>query len=220
VSRREEGPFSGTWPSGAATPLAPLQHDRQASSTQASCRTPRPRRCLLKGCERLFQPCCPQARYCSRTCQEKARRWREWRASRIWRQTEAGRQCRREQSRQYRQRVRARREAEQAAGLVDEAEQPADLVDEAEREAEQPADLAADLADEGAREGQRPAWAAEKCACARPGCYELFVPSPRSPRQRFCSPMCRNALRRVLQREARWGLRRKSTPRGRRWIPP
>ena len=59
------------------------------------------------------------------------------------------------------------------------------------------------------REGQRPAEASEKSPCARPGCYELFVPSRRCPHQRFCSCLCRQALRRVIQRETRWGRRRK-----------
>jgi hypothetical protein len=45
--------------------------------------------------------------------------------------------------------------------------------------------------------------------CDRPGCYVLFPPgSPYSPR-RFCCPLCRRALRRVLDREARWRRRRR-----------
>ena len=35
-------------------------------------------------------------------------------------------------------------------------------------------------------------------ACPRPGCYERFVPTSRSPLQSFCSAGCRQALRRVL----------------------
>jgi len=55
-------------------------------------------------------------------------------------------------------------------------------------------------------EGQRPATIPQDfsgCPCDRPGCYQLFVPSPRSPDQHFCSPACRQALRRVRQREVR-----------------
>jgi hypothetical protein len=169
------------------------EHDRRSSPGQGSSRAPRRRRCLLKGCEQFFQPRHPQSRYCSPACQQEARRWRRWRAGRTWRKTEGGRQCRRGQSCRYRRRVRQRREAEQAA---------------------------AKKSAEGEREGQRPADALEKLPCARPGCYELFAPSRRSPHQRFCSCLCRKALRRVLQREARWGRRRKRGPRGRRWIPP
>jgi hypothetical protein len=38
-------------------------------------------------------------------------------------------------------------------------------------------------------------------SCCRPGCYEVFQPTQRSPHQRFCSPGCRLALRRVRLRE-------------------
>jgi hypothetical protein len=59
--------------------------------------------------------------------------------------------------------------------------------------------------------GQRPAEILPKsCAlpCSRPGCYSLFLRSPRSPDQHFCSGSCRQALRRVRQREARLRRRR------------
>jgi len=69
-------------------------------------------------------------------------------------------------------------------------------------------------------EGQRPAVSGKKSSCARPGCYDLFVRSPRSPHQRFCSCLCRKALRRVLQREARWAKRRKHGPGDRKRAPP
>jgi hypothetical protein len=41
-------------------------------------------------------------------------------------------------------------------------------------------------------------------ACDRPGCYESFVWTRRSPLQRFCSNRCRRALERVRERERRW----------------
>ena len=173
--------------------MGPLHHDRRSSSGPGSCRGPRPRRCLLKGCERFFYPTYPQSRYCGPPCQEAADRWRHWRASQAWRKTERGRECRRQQNCRYRERVRQRQEAEQVA---------------AEPCAEAPC------------EGQRPAEAWKKTPCARPGCYELFIPSPRCPHQRFCSCLCRQALRRVIQRERRWGRRRKRGPPNRRRIPP
>jgi hypothetical protein len=40
--------------------------------------------------------------------------------------------------------------------------------------------------------------------CDRPGCYECFKRTRRSPLQRFCSHDCRRALERVLERERRW----------------
>ncbi len=41
-------------------------------------------------------------------------------------------------------------------------------------------------------------------SCDRPGCYERFLRSRRSPLQRFCSEGCRCALERVLKRERHW----------------
>jgi hypothetical protein len=40
--------------------------------------------------------------------------------------------------------------------------------------------------------------------CDRPGCYQGFLRQSRSPRQRFCSRLCRRALERVWERERRW----------------
>jgi len=73
-----------------------------------------------------------------------------------------------------------------------------------------------------APEGQRPDPPGEKipgCPCHRPGCYELFVPTRRSVEQRFCSSACRQALRRVRQREACCRQRRRQGIRPRRTRP-
>jgi hypothetical protein len=43
--------------------------------------------------------------------------------------------------------------------------------------------------------------------CHRPGCYEQFGVTSRSPLQKFCSSVCAIALRRVLIRERRWRRR-------------
>jgi hypothetical protein len=56
-------------------------------------------------------------------------------------------------------------------------------------------------------EGHQEADDSEKLPCSRPGCYELFSPSRRSPLKKFCCALCREALRRVLQRETRWQRR-------------
>ena len=53
-------------------------------------------------------------------------------------------------------------------------------------------------------EGHQEATDSEKIPCSRPGCYELFPPQRRSPLKKFCCALCREALRRVRQREARW----------------
>jgi hypothetical protein len=44
----------------------------------------------------------------------------------------------------------------------------------------------------------------KKSSCDRPGCYEGFDRSSRSPWQRFCSTLCRQALRLVRLRDRRW----------------
>jgi hypothetical protein len=43
--------------------------------------------------------------------------------------------------------------------------------------------------------------------CQRPGCYQAFTKTARSPLQKFCSAPCRQALRRVLIRERWWSRR-------------
>jgi hypothetical protein len=139
-----------------------------------------PRCCLLKGCERPFWPCRPQARYCSDACRQSARQWQSWQASQRYRASDHGREQRREQSRRYRQRLRER----QAAS--------ADV--ESPREGQRPAPANEKLA-------ARP--------CDRPGCYELFSLLHEHSCQRFCSMACRLALRRVLDREARYRARRR-----------
>jgi hypothetical protein len=139
-----------------------------------------PRLCLLKGCERLFWPRHWRAHYCSEACRQAARRWRRWRASQQYRATENGRVHRQDQQRRYRQRRR---------------ERPAASADE-----------------EPSREGQRISNPDEDLStrpCARAGCYELLTLPHEHSCQRFCSHACRLALRRVLDREARYQARRR-----------
>lgn len=145
------------------------------------------RMCLLRGCATRFQPAHPLDRYCSPSCREAARVWRRWRAARRYRATPQGQQQRREQSRRYRERQRLRRAAATAEPVV-----------------------TAVVPDQ--REGQRyPEGSADFSGipCQRPGCYALFAAQPHEPPQRFCCSACRRALRRVLDREARWRRRRR-----------
>jgi hypothetical protein len=89
------------------SPTSPQnQETRRTPRTQGKLRARRPRRriCLLKGCGRVFRPQQPMARYCSDACREEARRWREWRARRHYRQSPNGKQKRQAQSRRYRER--------------------------------------------------------------------------------------------------------------------
>lgn len=146
-------------------------------SGQASA-LPRHRRCLLKGCEAWFRSPHPLARYCSEACSRAARRWSQWRANCRYRQSEQGQERRRQQCQRRRERQRT--------SNTPPASEPVTS---------------------GGREGYHKADEHEKTPCRRPGCYECFAPSARSPLKKFCSSLCRYALRRVLEREARWRRR-------------
>ena len=163
------------------------------------------RRCLLKGCERWFLPRQPQTRYCSPACQDAARRWRCWMARQRYRATPNGQQHRRDQARRARQRQRSSRPDPDHPTPHGEPTPPA-VEAEPPLFTEPPADVPTPTV------GQRPAEIPQKIPgrpCHRPGCYVLFLPTPRSPDQKFCSAPCRQALRRVRQREARLRLRRR-----------
>jgi hypothetical protein len=82
---------------------------------QRRARGPRRRVCLLKGCGRVFRPQQPRARYCGEACQAEARRWRQWKARRRYRQSANGKQKRQAQSRRYRERRKDRPARETAA---------------------------------------------------------------------------------------------------------
>jgi hypothetical protein len=118
----------------------------------------RPRKCLLKGCERLFWPRHWRSHFCSKACQQEAQRWRRWKASQQYRATDHGKERRREQSRRRRQRQRAR----QAASA------DADAPCEGQR-----------LQPSGEDFSGEP--------CHRPGCYELFSLPHEHSCKRFCA---------------------------------
>ena len=166
------------------------------------------RRCLLKDCERWFLPPWPQARYCSPACREAAEHWRSWHAGQTYRASIHGKERRREQARRHRERERER----QRSALAEPATptlpiEPALPVIEAQTTSDSIPIISAGTQSVG----QRPAEILPKSCglpCSRPGCYVLFLPSPRSPDQHFCSGSCRQALRRVRQREARLKHRR------------
>jgi hypothetical protein len=165
------------------------------------------RRCLLKGCERWFSPRSPQACYCGRTCQKAAERWRRWLACQRYRATIHGKECRREQARRYRERLRERSSPAEPA-LPTPSVEPASPVIEAVTHSK----IDTPQLTPAAGEGQRPAEISENSCglpCHRPGCYVLFLPAAPSIEQKFCSGLCRQALRRVRQRKARLRLRRR-----------
>jgi hypothetical protein len=166
------------------------------------------RRCLLKGCERWFLPPWPQARYCSPTCQAAADRWRSWYACQRYRATPHGKERRREQARRHRERALKR------STLAEPAPQtlPIELALPVMKAQTTKSDSTPMNPVDCDGVGQRPAEILPKSRglpCSRPGCYVLFLPSLRSPDQHFCSGSCRQALRRVRQRESRLRRRRR-----------
>jgi hypothetical protein len=218
--RRKVAAGSATFPppdrSGAVPPVG------HAQSLLTSCPGQPPgsrrwhpgcRRCLLKGCERWFLPERPQARYCSPACQHAARHWRRWHASQRYRATTHGKQRRRDQARRYRSRWQPRATGAEPAPL------PPRGVPEPAGVAPEPPPTDPPITSPPAGEGQRPGGIPQRSwglPCDRPGCYVLFLPTPRSPQQHFCSGRCRRALRRVRQREARHRHRRRRGGRPRR----
>lgn len=174
------------------SPVDPLYFQRASACGQgqvpehSDCDRPHGhRRCLLKGCEQWFKPTCPQCRYCGPACRKAARRWSCWRASLEYRASESGKIRRRAQCQRYRERQRMCKAERVAAGRI---------------------------AAEAEREGQRchqSAENSENSPCDRPGCHDLFVVTPHEPPQWFCSPACREAMRRVEERERRLRQRRR-----------
>lgn len=128
-------------------------------------------------CGCCFRPNCARSCYCSDKCRGEARRWTLWKAQQRYRSTENGRAHRREQSRRRRQ-----------------------------RQEEQPQKVPQDPIEKGC-EGhhqRRRGKIGRNFSCDRPGCYECFNRSARCSWQRFCSALCRHALRLVRLREKRW----------------
>jgi hypothetical protein len=81
-------------------------------------RRARTRRCLLKGCDRVYRPDHPLQRYCSEACRQKARKWRRWKAQRKYRASALGRAKRKGQCQRRRQRRKALSVAAELAARV------------------------------------------------------------------------------------------------------
>ncbi len=97
-------------------PESPTGHSaNQERRPKRSPRRPRTRLCLLKGCEERFHPRQARQRYCSEGCREAARKWLRRKAQGRYRETAAGQQKRKGQSRRYRERVKSREPPEPEA---------------------------------------------------------------------------------------------------------
>jgi hypothetical protein len=139
-----------------------------------------PRICLRKDCNRKFQPRRRNQLYCQDPqCLREVRRWQSTRRQRELRATAEGRGKHARAERERRQ----RRREEDKASPIDKS---------------------------SPRGAQSCAWSRTKRIpenlCDRPGCYQPRRSSPRVP-ARYCSDACRQAMRRVQDRQRKWQRR-------------
>lgn len=151
-----------------------LQH-RLRSTTAA--RPLRPRICLRKGCGNRYHPTQWNQRYCQQPdCLRQVRRWQAAKRQRDHRRLPANRK-RHAEAEAQRRRDRAARQASQDPVAGEETVH------------------------------QVGAWSRSKTIpaefCDRPGCYEPLPGDSRAP-TRYCGADCRQAVRRVLDRERKW----------------
>lgn len=149
-------------------------------------RRPRPRLCLRKGCGRQYQPRRWNQRYCQDAeCLRLVRRWLAARRQAKRRQDDAAKTEHADKQRARRRRVPGSPQAPKIPELAAARGHAAKII--------------------------LPPLPTPPCA--RPGCYEPPVKSGRN-QARYCCPACRQALRRVLERERKWRVR--GTFQGRR----
>jgi hypothetical protein len=151
----------------------------------------RPRICLRKDCNRKFQPRRRNQLYCQDPqCQRKLRRWQAARRQRNRRATAEGRGKHAQAERERRQ----RRRAEDKASPLDKS---------------------------SPKGAQTCAWSRTtripENFCDRPGCYHPRRYSPRVP-ARYCSDACRQAMRRVQDRQRKWQRRNRFAGRYKRQL--
>jgi len=137
----------------------------------------RPRICLRKECGSRYHPTQWNQRYCQQPdCLRQVRRWQAAKRQRDHRRLPANRK-RHAEAEAQRRRDRAARQARQDPVAVEETVH------------------------------QDGAWSRSKTIpaefCDRPGCYEPLPGDSRAP-TRYCGADCRQAVRRVVDRERKW----------------
>lgn len=142
-----------------------------------------PRLCLRKGCGKRFQPNRWNQRYCQQPhCLQEVRRWHAAKRQRKRRLSPEHRQQHAQAERQ--RRIQKKRQAASPISAAHQDSPPAHR-----------------------------AWSRSKkfCQnfCDRPGCYEPRRTSCRTP-AKYCGDSCRQAVRRVTDRERKW-LRRNTS---------
>lgn len=170
-----------------------MGQSQHSQTVNKSARPLRPRSCLRKGCGRMYQPSRWNQRYCQQAdCTRRLRRWQAAKRQRAHRQIPANRKRHAEAE------AIRRRERRTARKVQD--------------------DHAADKTDSS----QDRAWSRSRKFpdefCDRPGCYEPLPDDSRAP-VRYCGGDCRQAVRRVLDRERKWLARNQYVATGTRRTP-
>lgn len=164
----------------------------QIQHTPAVKPTPRrspSRTCLRKGCGHVFRPGRWNQRYCQDPhCLEEVRRWQAAKRQRVFRQSAENRK---RQAESEARRRRAKKEAAAAEGLTNHPSQ----------DVNQEPSLMSRRAGAWSRSNEFP-----EDFCDRPGCYEPLPTDSRAP-ARYCGGDCRQAMRRVRDRERKWLIR-------------
>jgi hypothetical protein len=151
-------------------------HDKPNRRRCTSRRRPRARICLRKGCGRRYQPRRWNQRYCQDAeCLRLLRRWQAARRQARRRQEDAAKTQHAEAQRVRRRRVTSPPQAPKISEVAAARGHAAKI-------------LLPPL--------PRP-------LCDRPGCHEPPLKSGRN-QARYCCPRCRQAVRRVLDRERKW----------------
>jgi len=173
-----------------------LGQDQHTFAPSFSTRAPRfrPRVCLRKGCGRIYQPRRWNQRYCQdHECMNLVRRWQ---AAKRQQERRSRSHIRQEHAAAERDRRARRRQAFRGALPGAPFHPSAKGEDSVDR-----------------------AWSRSKKNsgpfCDRPGCYEAPRPSCRCP-ARYCSDQCRQAVRRVCDRERKWFSRKTAAGRFKR----
>lgn len=171
-----------------------MGQEQPTCSSTLSARTSRlaPRQCLRKGCECDFVPRRWNQRYCQQP--ECLRLLRRWQAAKRQQRRRSQPENRRQHAQAERQRRSRRREEAQTRSPKPSPPVPSEPT---------PSDASASRA-----------WSRSKKYpdnfCDRPGCFDPVRPSHRAP-ARYCGDACRQALRRVRDRERKWKQRHSTT---------
>lgn len=170
-----------------------MGHLQHTPTVKRSARRSPSRTCLRKGCGQVFQPRRWNQRYCRDPgCLQEVRRWQAAKRQRVFRRSAENRKRHAEAE------ARRRREKKEVASAERSSKNPS-------REVEQ------ESSSKSTRDG---AWSRSNKIpedfCDRVGCYEPLPAGTRAP-ARYCGGDCRQALRRVRDRDRKWLIRHDDT---------